>query len=305
MQQSKLNISKSDDVGWIGSHFFLNTPGYYDTDHAQIPRKSWPYDHHRDTGLYNPGEGGYPTCTQWWTDKGIGIRDRALSLVRPTIWQMVTRLGQSKGVYEEAILRTIVSQRNMQVSQNGRVYPGYGGDLDGTLFNAVARTTSTLGHLVGSLGAFPAFDSVRQALPMVQALLLMALVVCFPIVILFSAYSIKTIITLSFVQFALCFLTFWWELARWLDSWLIGVLYNSSSHSRWNFAGLQNTQDDLIINLVMGTMFIVLPAFWLGSLVWAGVAIGSLLSSYNEKGTSTAQKTGGLGAGAATKIASK
>jgi hypothetical protein len=140
---------------------------------------------------------------------------------------------------------------------------------------------------------------------MVQALLQMALVVCFPLVILFSAYAIKTTVTLSFVQFALCFLTFWWELARWLDSWLLHAIYNSDTHSRWNIAGLQNTQDDVIINLVMGTMFVVLPAFWLGALGWAGITMGTMLASFNEKSTQPVHKAGGLGGGIATKLATK
>ncbi|MBF4190089.1 conjugal transfer protein TraG N-terminal domain-containing protein, partial [Serratia ureilytica] len=62
------------------------------------------------------------------------------------------------------------------------------------------------------------------------------------------------------VVFALNFLTFWWELARWLDSWLLEALYGSDTHSRWNVAGFQNSTDDLIMNLVMGCMFLVLPA---------------------------------------------
>ncbi len=43
------------------------------------------------------------------------------------------------------------------------------------------------------------------------------------------------------------------------------------THSSWNLAGLQNSQDDVIINLVMGSMFLVLPTFWLGAMTWAGV----------------------------------
>ncbi len=71
---------------------------------------------------------------------------------------------------------------------------------------------------------------------MVQAILLMALTLCTPVVLVFSAYELKTAVTLTFVQFALIFLTFWWELARWLDSWLLDVLYGGASHSRWNMA---------------------------------------------------------------------
>ncbi|EAO4507535.1 conjugal transfer protein TraG, partial [Salmonella enterica] len=46
------------------------------------------------------------------------------------------------------------------------------------------------------------------------------------------------------------------------------------THSSWNLAGLQNSQDDVIINLVMGSMFLVLPTFWLGAMTWAGVRVG-------------------------------
>lgn len=156
----------------------------------------------------------------------------------------------------------------MQVSQDGRVYPCYGGNVDGTLTNAATRLASTAGNIIGSTVAFPAFDSVRQALPMVQALLQMALVICIPLITLCSAWDVKAVMTLTFVQFALFFLTFWWELARWLDSWLPGVLYSSDTHSSWNLAVIQNTQDDVIINLVMGSMFLVLPTFWLDAMAW-------------------------------------
>ncbi len=111
-----------------------------------------------------------------------------------------------------------------------------------------------------------------------QAQLQIALVICIPLITLCSAWDVKVVMTLTFVQFALFFLTFWWELARWLDSWLLDVLYNSDTHSSWNLAGIQNTQDDVIINLVMRLMFLVLPTFWLGAMTWAGVRVGVALN---------------------------
>ncbi|MBM2925702.1 conjugal transfer protein TraG N-terminal domain-containing protein, partial [Escherichia coli] len=100
----------------------------------------------------------------------------------------------------------------------------------------------------------------------------------------------STLITLTFVVFALNFLTFWWELARWLDSWMLTALYSSDTHSRVNMMGLQNTSDDIIMNFVMGTMFLVLPAVWLGALSWAGVNIGQAISEgFNRAGHVTQQ----------------
>ncbi|WP_408672970.1 conjugal transfer protein TraG N-terminal domain-containing protein, partial [Xenorhabdus koppenhoeferi] len=92
-----------------------------------------------------------------------------------------------------------------------------------------------------------------------------------PLILLLAAYEFKTVLTLTFVIFALNFLTFWWELARWLDSYLLDALYGSDTHSLFNLAGLQNTSDDLIMALVMGMLFIVLPMAWLH---WPGPGYG-------------------------------
>lgn len=170
------------------------------------------------------------------------------------------------------------------------MYRGYGGNADMTTMNAISRIGATAGSAVASLGAFPAFDAMRQALPMVQSILLMAVYIMLPMILAFAAYEFSTLITLTFVVFALNFLTFWWELARWLDSWMITALYGSDTHSSLNMMGLQNTSDDIIMNLVMGTMFLVLPAVWLGALSWAGVSVGTVVGDAINKGTSDAAK---------------
>lgn len=287
-----LSYSESLDVSWPGSSRFMTQAGYYDTDHARSPRRAWPYDSERDAGLVNTGNGGYPTCKQWWSDTDVGLKPRLLAQVKPDIWQSFRKLTYSKESYEEAVLRALVSPRNMTVSQDGRVYPGYGGNVDPGLTNSLARTGATFGHALASLAAFPAFDSLRQALPMVQSILLMALIICIPLVTVFSAYSVKTVLTLTFAQFGLIFLTFWWELARWLDGWMLSLLYDGDTHSSWNLAGLQNTQDDLIMQFVMGAMFIVLPAFWMGALGWAGIHLGGVIESATHSGTKDASNAG-------------
>lgn len=288
-----LKTSEAQDIMWPGSQRFLTQPGYYDTDRARSPREPWPYNATRDAGLINTGNGGYPTCKQWWSDGDTGLRTRILAQVKPDKLDRLRKLGFLKEQYEEAVLRTVVSPRNMQVSQSGQVYPGYGGNIDRSLTNDVTRLAATVGHSLSSLAMFPAFDSVRQALPMVQALLLMALVICTPLVTVLSAYNMKVVLTLTFAQFGTMFLTFWWELARWLDGWLIEMLYNSDTHSSWNLLGLQNTQDDLILQFVLGAMFIVLPAFWVGALGWSGVKIGGAVDGVIKSGTRQTEKAGG------------
>ncbi|EJX8216356.1 conjugal transfer protein TraG N-terminal domain-containing protein [Salmonella enterica] len=236
----------------------------------------------------------------WWVlvhklSKGVTQAAVASIPCRPDLRQLrlsaaMKMIGSSQTDYQEEVIRRLVSPANLTVSHGGEVYNGYGGNADMTAMNAVSRITGTAGASVASLGAFPALDAMRQALPMVQAVMLMAIYIMVPLILAFAAYEFKTVITLTFVIFAVNFLTFWWELARWLDSWLLTALYSSDTHSRFNMMGFQNTSDDLIMNLVIGTMFIVLPTVWIGALSWAGVNIGVAISNASKEGTGSSHQ---------------
>ncbi|EFO1595765.1 TPA: conjugal transfer protein TraG N-terminal domain-containing protein [Escherichia coli] len=283
------------DIEWIGSRTFQSR--YYNALQSKMPRSAFPWNESRDSGRPNTGRGGYPTCNEWWNEADVGLKSRVMKQADPGMWLRLSAtmkmIGNTGKEYEEAVIRRLVSPVNMTVSHGGRAYAGYGGNADLSLDNAVTRVFSTGGVALGSLAAFPALDAMRQALPMVQGILLMAIYVMLPLILAFAAYEIKTVITLTFVIFATNFLTFWWELARWLDSWMFTALYSSGTHSRFNMAGFQNTSDDLIMNLVMGSMFLILPAVWMGALSWAGVQIGGGIAQSMGDGTRQAQNTGG------------
>lgn len=125
-------------------------------------------------------------------------------------------------------------------------------------------------------------DVVRQALPMVLSFLKMALVICIPLVLIISTYELKAVITVSVVQFALFFVDFWFQLARWIDSTILDALYGHGWG--WNrpvtnfdpLMGLNNSFGDMLLNFVMATMFLILPAFWIAALAWAGVRAGNI-----------------------------
>jgi hypothetical protein len=123
---------------------------------------------------------------------------------------------------------------------------------------------------------------------MIQALLEMMIIIVIPALLMFSAYEPKTVITISFALFALMFITFWWELAGWLDDRLITVLYDNMSDqgisdSDIPFANfVSSTADGWIMNLVLGMMYLVFPAFWVGMLGWAGAHIGSMASQLSD-----------------------
>jgi hypothetical protein len=290
-------------VTWIGSRFFLDTAGYYDSYRAKTPREGWPYDSNRDAGLAQvPSGAGYPTCRQWWSDSH-GLRARLLHQVDPSL---LSRIGGwasflSQEQVNDSVIRAIASPRQQKLNR-GAVYSDYGGQIEMSVPNVATRAVSDVGLTIGSMAFFPAMDAIRQALPMVLALLKMALVICIPLVLLIGTYDLKTVVTISIVQFALFFVDFWFQLARWIDSTILDALYGwgwGANRPHANFdplIGLNNTFGDMIVNFVMATMFLVLPTFWLAALAWAGIRAGAIANSF-ATGTKDAGSAGGKGPG--------
>lgn len=166
-----------------------------------------------------------------------------------------------------------------------------------TVWNGAARVTGTLGVALGSLAYFPAMDMVRQALPMIMAFLKMAMVICIPLVLVVGAYQLQVAMTMTVVFFALIFVDFWFQLARWVDTTILDALYGAGSpHLSFDpVMGLNSTVQDAILNFVMGAMFIILPMFWIGALGWAGISAGKALEGLT-RGTQPVEKAGSAGA---------
>ncbi|WP_297185255.1 conjugal transfer protein TraG N-terminal domain-containing protein [uncultured Porticoccus sp.] len=308
MSRPALSDEEMNDVTWIGARYFLDTAGFYDTYRSQAPRDAWPYNDSRDAGLAEvTSGGGYPSCRDWWLDGSTGLRERLLTQVDPNL---LTRFGQwagflSQAQVDDSVIRAIASPQH-QVMNQGQVYTDYGGQIGMTLPNAVTRGASDLGLTVGSLGFFPAMDVVRQALPIVLSFLKMAMVICIPLLLIFGTYDLKTVVTVTAVQFALFFVDFWFQLARWVDSTILNALYGwDSPHSNFNpLLGLNNAFGDMLLNFVMAMMFIVLPAFWVMALSWAGVRAGNILAGLTVA-SGDAKAAGGSGSRLALAAGSK
>lgn len=303
-----LDKAQSHDTSWIGSRYFLDTPGYYDTDRSRTPRVSWPYDESRDASLPRLDNGaGYPTCRQWWSDSGVGLRDRLLQQLDSSL---LTRLsdwlaGRSASEIEDATLRELVSPRQQSMTMApGQIYQDYGSSARGSsIMHGLNNLATNTGLALGTLSNFPALNALRTALPMVQAFLLMGVVISLPLILLVSTYQLKTVMTLTFALFTLHMLTFWWELARWVDSSMLGTLYHQVATSdrlllTLPTAGLSDgTVTAQVIEYVMGAMFIVLPMLFLAAMSWAGYSVGNGIQGMLGNGGKAASESAGKGAG--------
>lgn len=310
---SQLSDATINSVGWIGSSYFLNTGGYYDYYTSTSPRSQWPYDNARDSGYPDVGKGGYPTCKQWWSDGTKGLKARVLANMDESTKAELQRKF-SKDQWEEMALRWLVSPRNVGLSGSGETYATGSSDVGSGLAFNVTRLVSTIGVGIKQAEALPGFDALKQALPMIQALLEMMIIIVIPVLMMFSAYEPKTVVTISFALFALIFNTFWWELAGWLDDRMITILYDSMSaqsisNSSVPFAEFtSSTADGWIMNLVLGMMYVVFPMFWVGMLGWIGVNVGDVAKSLSQGGKmpqDAGEKGGKLAKDAATSAATK
>jgi len=296
MARPELTKDEMHDVTWIGSRMFLGTAGYYDTFRSKTPRIDWPYHSTRDAGLAQVADGGgYPNCKEWWADGSKGLRARLLAQVEPTL---ISRFGNwigflSQDEVNDQIIRTIASPRAQNMNR-GTVYTDYGGQIDKTMGNVLARGAGDVGMALGSFAYFPSMDVMRQALPIVLSFLKMAIVICLPLILVVGVYELKNVITISCVYFALFFVDFWFQLARWIDSTILDALYGSGSpHSNLNLLmGINNGFGDMLLNFVMAMMFLVLPAFWIGALTWVGIRAGTIAQSLSNSGKDVSQVGG-------------
>ncbi|WP_436286539.1 conjugal transfer protein TraG N-terminal domain-containing protein [Serratia nevei] len=153
MNRPTLSDAQMYDVTWIGSRLFLNTPGYYNTYHSRTPRTAWPYNTTWDAGLAQvPSGGGYPTCQQWWSDAGKGLRARLLEQVSPDLLTRISKWASfiPKEQADDTVIRAIATPRKQNVN-SGSVYTDYGGQIGKTAPNWAGRVAGDVGLAVGNM----------------------------------------------------------------------------------------------------------------------------------------------------------
>jgi hypothetical protein len=286
------------DVDWIGSNYFQATPGYYDSFYAGRPIAGFPYDADRDVSRPNTGPGlpGYPSCQEWWSAESVGLRARLHDEVGAGFWDGFRSVFTGSDA-EDYVIRRLVSPRSGAASGNlDQAVVGFRG-LDGgsSFWDATVTAGSAIGGALSILPFQAGMDMLKQALPMVQGILVMAIIICLPFVMVISSYSFKVAGMATFGLFAMWFLTFWWELARWINSNLVDLLYRSDAAKLSWLSAANNLYDRMVLQFVEGMMFLALPTLWVGVLSWAGMRVGSAVGSGLRQGSGDAQSAGKSG----------
>src|SRR3546814_11086387 len=120
MNRPELDEAQMHDVTWIGSRYFVDSAGYYDSYRSSTPRDAWPYESNRDAGLAQvPSGGGYPTCRQWWSDGSNGLRARLLSQVDSSLLNRVAGWAgfPTRAEVDDSVIRAVAAPRQQTLHQ--------------------------------------------------------------------------------------------------------------------------------------------------------------------------------------------
>lgn len=266
---------RRDDIDWPGSRYFLETEGYYSHSNPNLANRA-----PRDIPGFpeDPVWGRRPTCKDWWLDPNVGLHQR---LIREVDDQSDVRKLFSVSEKAEDILRAVyaVDAKNLGISVTGAWHYDPNGLIEGAKA-WITKQAADFGGWYEKLAFAPKMYAVREAAPILQAVLLMIVYAAMPFILLFGRFSFGTVLALSIVTFAVKFWTFWWALALWLDNTLRLALFGEDGLLRRLTEGPDAyTISDAVFDIVMGLTFVVVPLLWIGMFSWAGYHIGGAINA--------------------------
>lgn len=291
-----LSAARARDVDWIGSSYFLTTPGYYGSFSANKPVNGFPYDPANDFGRgTTSAQGGYPTCYDWWTADDIGLKDRLHDQIDDDLWDNIAGAFSSASSEEYAIRGLLHANVISGAAGAGGANAGGGGDGGGAIGNFLGSIAGGVGVALATIAAEGVASVMTLALPMVQHFMLMAIVIALPFILVISGYSFKVVGIVTFSYFGISTMSFWFQLSRWLNNEMIGLLYDSGVIMFTLTSDMGNLYDQAVLNIVQTTMLIIFPAFWMAMLGWSGNAIGGGIDAALKGGSKDAGDAGKKG----------
>ncbi len=281
-----------DDTGWMGSHLLQDL--YYSDLRAHQEVAAFPYqeggdyslpsiDHNIKKGLQSKPAHGYPTCSSWWSDstKGLevrivdavdeqGVTNGHLNQTKPNVLsRMVAWVTHAHPDVSDAGASSndIIARRALSATpQMQDAQRDFGGGLRAHITNVALE----LGALEKNVLTNP-FNTgqAQEILPIVQALMLWAVLLIFPVVMIVANYQTKILSGLLFLLFGLQFSSAIWELLTMLHNFL------SDSLSYFSFS---NPQQKPILNSIFVFLYYGLPLFLSAAMGTTGVVMGGALS---------------------------
>ena len=294
----------ADDPDWMGSHVYRDTAGFYDTLRPTKPIPGWPYDPVRDTE-YDPAAPpawGKPGCKAWWEDAARGLRAKLINEADATSagfsgLVVAVAPGLASEQQHDAVVRTVLNNAPPSWSSNELI----AGNTANTGWLATAETMVKGGLAAGGVITASAFFSVTmtvalQALPMVQALLLLGIYALLPMMVVLSRYTLSMMVVGAMAIFTVKFWSVLWYLALWVDRNLIQSMYPDVNVFLQIFANPgEHDAKRMLLNMITTSLYLGLPLLWSGMMAWAGMNVGRSIEAATNPLRNPAQDAGRQG----------
>lgn len=304
--QPYFNRYGKDDIGWLGSHAFLSIPGFYDVLQAQTPVVGFPFNAQRDQfegQVPNHSEWGMPYCTQWWTNPVNGLYQKIEAVLPKEFTLEIAHLVDPSAVMDDGIQNLIhhsLFDPGMSAGEISRGYESLNDDTtEGWFERKTASTMATAGTYYEDAKFLPKITLLINSLPIIQALLLMAIYALLALMMPFSSYRVAFIITGAAVIFAVTFWSYLWQWVHFFDNELLGALYPSGTALNTYLQDHTTNSNEMLVNMVIGGSYIGLPLLFLTMSSWAGLKLGSAATGLLNSMTKPAQDIGDMGIGTA------
>ncbi len=275
-----------NDLGWIGSQAFLNTPGFYNALSAREPIKGFLFDPTRDQfegQVGNHSKWGQPTCQAWWSNPENGLQERLEKALPSSFLQEITHIGQTQVLADLGIRSLITHSFDAGMSKLGDIPRGYESLNEDNGSSWYVHLMGTLGIASHQFTYYPKLYLLINALPVIQALLLLAIYALLAVMIPFSRYRLHFIVTGSAIIFAITFWSYLWHLVHYINNALIGALYPADPNHiipSWHELLQSGSGLDVVfVHFIVGTMYIALPLVFLTLMTWAGLKVSSAIMS--------------------------
>jgi len=288
-----LDTFGEDDTEWPGSHVFRTL--YYPRMRAERRVQTWPYDPARDvdydpSGTYNAGQ---PYCSEWWEDATLGLRARLSDELAKTssIENIAVRLAaRMPSFFDRTPLSNPVEKSRdwavRKALENARigamaVYQpddfGTYSSREGFFANALgllADVAGTAGSGLTLAGAKAMTNVLKPALPMAQALILMAIYALLPFVVVFSQYSLGMLAAGAIGIFTVNFWSVLWKIGEWVDEQLINAMNPTLTDGLFASGildSLHASNKTTVLNIMLMVFMLGLPMLWTMLMTWIGI----------------------------------
>lgn len=301
--KSALGEYGDDDVSWVGSLTLQKVSGYYDSFSAQAPVVGFPFTSKGISNQVNSQtqqpKWGAPTCYTWWNEPEIGLKDRLFSQFSKNFKAQLAEFDadSNHNLAKNMAIRAMLSKS----TGGGFVSAGFyteQANQSGT-DNFLAKWASKGMTDYAAVEEYPKIQILKNALPVIQAVLLAAFCMMLSIALPLASYSIRFVVTAAIFMFSIIFCSFLWHWVSWFDQFLLEALYGAgpmTGHSDpakliWNLAESAINPEKNLVDITISVFYIALPLIWLSVVGWCGVSAGSAMNFGSVEGLS--QRVGG------------